>query len=153
MMHKALIMTLLGLLLAPMQSFAHDEGHGPKLADVGLFGGIVAAVVDNAEASKGAKATLLYKAELVRSDAGTARVYLYSKTMKPLKLTEFGASAKGVVIVVGADGKDQTTPFTLTRKGRDYVGTAPKASQKPFNIDVRIPAQGKTLLVAFDNLD
>jgi hypothetical protein len=152
-MNKTLIITVLALLLAPLQGFAHDEGHGPKLADVGLFGGIVSAVLDKTEASKGAKAKLIFNAELVRSEDGTVRVYLYDQKMKFLSLKEFEKSAKAYVVVLDANDKDTKTPFPLELKGRSFIGNAPKPSKKPFNIDVHFKTKDKTLLVAFDNLD
>jgi hypothetical protein len=140
-------------LLMPFLAVAHDEGHGPKLTDAGKHGGIVAPVIDSKEAEQGAHAHLVYKAELVISDDGTARVYFYDKEMKPLEVeSKFGKTASGVVEVIKK--KDvKTTPFSLTLEDGVYVGMAPKATSKPFNIDVRVKEGERELLVGFDNLD
>ena len=133
------------------QVFAHDEGHGPKLTDAGKKGGIVSPVIRAADAKKGGKAELLYKAELVRSDDGV-KVYVYDKEMNAVDLSKFEAKAKGVV-----ESKKQKkwtqTPFDLVLEGDAFNGKAPAPAKKPFNIDVKLKMGGQELLAAFDNLD
>lgn len=133
-------------------SWAHDEGHGPKLADTGNYGGLVTAVVDNKGAGLGAKAPLIYKAELSRSEDRTVRVYLYDKSMKTLGLEAFDKSAQAVLIA-NKKGKEVTLPFELKLEGKVFIGKAPEAPAKPYNIDIRYKLKDKTLLSAFDNLD
>lgn len=143
------------VLLAAFSSalaFAHDEGHGPKLTDSAKNGGVLSPVIDAKEASKGAKAAVVYKAELVRAEDGTVRVYFYDKDMNALDLAKLDKSAKGV-IEFKKSKKWMKTPFKLTQEEGAYVGKAPKAPSKPFNIDVRVTESGKELLTAFDNLD
>jgi hypothetical protein len=137
--------------LAASAAFAHDEGHGPKLTDQGKQGGVVSPVIDAKDASKGSKATLIYKAELVRSDDGTVRVYLYDKDMNSLDLAKFG-TAKGVV-EFKKNKKWSKEEFTLAPSEGALVGKAPKVNTKPFNIDMRVKEGSKELLAAFDNLD
>lgn len=139
-------------VLFAAQAFAHDEGHGPKLSDTGKYGGLVTAVVQKAEASKGAKAALVHKSELVRSSDGTVRVYLYDQTMKPLDMKGF--SDKGsAVLIAKVKGKFKETSFPLEKKDGSFVGKMPKPEAKPYNIDVTVSEGGKELLSAFDNLD
>lgn len=143
---------LVGSLLMATLSFAHDEGHGPKLTDSPKQGGVVAPVIDAKEAKLGAKAALLYKAELVRLDDGTVRVYLYDQTMNPLSLEALNPTAQGVL----ETWKKKTAtrkPFELKKESDAFVGQAPKATAKPFNIDVTFQEKGRKLLAAFDNLD
>lgn len=142
----ALMMCVSGFALA------HDEGHGPKLSDSGKFGGLVSAVVLKAEAKKGAKATLVYKAELVRSVDGTARVYLYDTAMKQLDLKGFDAKGSAT-LAAKVKGKWIDTDFALDIKDNSFIGKMPKVAKKPYNIDVTIKQDGKELLSAFDNLD
>lgn len=145
-MMMALVMSVASFALA------HDEGHGPKLSDTGKFGGLVSAVVLKADAKKGAKAALVYKAELVRSTDGTARVYLYDTTMKQLDLKGFDTKGSALVITT-VKGKSKETKFALDLKDNSFIGKMPKVAKKPYNIDVTVKQDGKELLSAFDNLD
>ena len=143
---------LLPLVLAVSSVLAHDEGHGPKLTDMAKQGGVLAPVVEAKDHELGAKANVVYKAELVRSEDGTVRVYLYDKDMKALDLKGFDKKASGVVEVV-KKGKVSKTPFSLELKGGAFAGKPPKPSRKPFNIDVTLVEGKRKLLSAFDNLD
>ena len=133
-------------------AYAHDEGHGPKLADTGKFGGLVSAVVLKSEAKLGTKATLLQKSELVRSVDGTVRVYIYDTAMKPADLKSFDPKGSALLIT-STKKKFKETSFPLELKDGAFVGTMPKPASKPYNIDVTIKNEGKELLSAFDNLD
>lgn len=142
---------LLSVLLGAF-ALAHDEGHGPKLTDVGKYGGVVSPVIDAKETNLGAKANLVYKAELVRMEDTGVKLYLYDKEMKPLDPTRFTNTAKAVVEVMKKK-KATKTPFELTLTDGAFLGTYPKPSSRPFNIDVTVKEGAKELLVAFDNLD
>ena len=131
---------------------AHDEGHGPKLADTGNFGGIITAVVEAKDASKGAAAPLVYKAELTRSEDKTVRIYVYGLDMKALPATQLGPKAEAKIITM-VGGKESVTPFSLTLENNAYVGKMPAPAGKPYNIDVTFKSGNKDLLAAFDNLD
>jgi len=63
------------LLALCLNAVAHDEGHGPKLKDVGRRGGRVTSVVLAKDAGKGASAELVYKGEIVRSKDGAVKIY------------------------------------------------------------------------------
>lgn len=133
-------------------AYAHDEGHGPKLADTGKYGGLVSAVVLKADAKKGASAALVHKAELVRSADGTTRVYLYDTAMKPLEIKGFDAKGSAS-LGAKVKGKWKDSEFPLELKDGSFVGKMPKPEGKPYNIDVTLKQDGKELLSAFDNLD
>lgn len=141
----------LPLVLAAV-AFAHDEGHGPKLTDQPKMGGVVTAVVEAKDAAKGPEAPLVYKAELVRSEDGKARVYLYDKDMTALDLSTFDKKAKGVVETIKKK-KVSKVSFELALLDGAFVGRPPKPAKKPFNIDVTLQEGKRKLLAAFDNLD
>lgn len=148
-------MRYLGVLLAAslsLPAFAHDEGHGPKIVDAGKMGGVVTAVVLAADAKLGAKAPLVYKAELTRADDGTVRVYFYDKDMKPLDIASLPKTAKAS-LEAKKRKKWTSSPFALTKVDNGYEGKAPKPASKPFNIDVTITEGKRELLAAFDGLD
>ncbi len=141
-----------GALTISMNAFAHDEGHGPKITDSGKYGGLVGPVVDAKDAKKGTKAALVYKAEMVKGSDDTIRVYLYDESMKPLDLAQVEKTATGV-LGAKVKGKYQTLKFELKQEGNSYVGKAPKAPAKPFNLDFQFKEKSRELLTAFDNLD
>lgn len=135
-----------------LAAYAHDEGHGPKLADSGKYGGLVTGVVAKSDASKKGKAELIHKAELVRASDGMVRVYLYDKSMKALDVKGF--DAKGTAEIGSkVKGKWKATPFALELKDGAFVGNMPKPESKPYSIDVTLTENGKALLSAFENLD
>ncbi len=142
----ALVLSLSGL------TYAHDEGHGPKLADAGKYGGIVSGIVLEVDAKKGAEAALVHKAELVRSTDGTVRMYLYNAKMEPLNLKDFQPKATAT-LAAKVKGKWKDVGFPLELKDNSFTGKMPKPHGKPFNIDVVLTENGKKLLTAFDNLD
>ncbi|MCC7404497.1 MAG: hypothetical protein IT288_08890 [Bdellovibrionales bacterium] len=135
-----------------LTALAHDEGHGPKVADTGKYGGLVSAVVLKADAKKGASAALVHKAELVRGADGLVQIYLYDDKMKPLDVSAFEAKGSAVM-AAKVKGKWKDTEFPLELKQKAFEGKLPKIESKPFNIDVTLKAGGKELLSAFDDLD
>lgn len=140
------------LMMTPFLANSHDGGHGPKLTDVGFFGGIVTAVVKKSEQSLGAKASLVYKAELVRSNDGQVRIYIYDSKMKLLKLDDFTHKAEAVLISFD-NGKENLSEFSLKIKKKNFIGQLPKAKSKPYNVDVIFEQKGVKYLAAFDHLD
>ncbi len=151
-MKKSKILLLAACLAWTSPLLAHDEGHGPKLTDTGNYGGVLTAVVESKDASKGAKAPLVYKAELTRSEDGTVRVYVYDQKMKPLPADTLDKTASANVIS-SKGGKIVSTPFSLNLDGASYIGKAPAPASKPFSIDVTFKSKTQELLAAFDNLD
>jgi hypothetical protein len=145
------ILTVL-LLALSLSVFAHDEGHGPKLKDVGKKGGRVTSVVLSKDASKGAAADLVYKGEIVRSKDGKVKIYFYDKDMNPLKLDSFAKTAKATLIS-GKSGKETEKVFDLAFARDHFEGMIPKPIPRRYNIDVRVGEGDKELLAAFDNLD
>jgi len=148
-MKKRTLMILAVLLLAGVVH-AHDEGHGPKLTDTGIYGGITSAVVDDKDVDKGAHAPLVYKAELVRSEDGTIRLYLYDTKMKAIPLDGFDKKAEAV-LALPKTGAAQN--FEMNLDGNAFVGKMPKTSKRPYNIDIKLKTKDRQLLTAFDNLD
>lgn len=140
------------LLLSASPAFAHDGGHGPKLSDTAKQGGVVAPVIEAKDHALGAKAAVVYKAELVRAEDGAVSVHLYSQDMAPLDLKGFEAKAQGIVEIVRKN-KVSKTPFSLILKDGVFTGKPPKPSRKPFNIDVTYTQGKRKLLSAFDDLD
>ena len=140
---------IVSAILFGLVAYAHDEGHGPKLTDPAKQGGLVAPVVDAKDAKLGEKAALVHKAELVRSEDGGVKLYLYDTQMNPLKLTSVEKSASAVM----HKKNTKKLPFTLKLEGDAFVGQVPKAAKKPFNIDITVKEGDRKLLVAFDNLD
>lgn len=140
------------MICVSVTTFAHDEGHGPKISDGGKYGGLVSAVVMKSDASMGARAALVYKAELVRSADGNLRVYLYDHDMKPIDMTTFESKATAV-LAAKIKGKWTDTKFGLEFKDNFFIGKMPKIQKKPYNIDITIKQKGKELITAFDNLD
>ncbi|MBI4405141.1 MAG: hypothetical protein HY537_13345, partial [Deltaproteobacteria bacterium] len=132
---KALFILL--SVLSGALACAHDEGHGPKLTDVGKYGGVVSPVVATKEASLGTKAKLVYKAELVRTEDAGVKLYLYDKDMNQLDVSRFTKSAKGVVEIIKKK-KTTKTPFELSLVDGAFTGSYPKPSSRPFNIDVTV---------------
>lgn len=151
-MTKLKSIALVGLLALSVPALAHDGGHGPKLADTGQYGGLVTAVVDKKDAGLGAKAPLVHKAELARSEDGTVRVYLHDKDMKALPAGSVDPTATALVIAM-KDGKEVVMPFELKLEGNAFVGKLPAIPARPYNIDVTYKAKDRELLSAFDNLD
>ncbi len=140
------------LLLSAGPVIAHDGGHGPKLTEAAKNGGIIAPVIKASDLKAGSKATVLYKAELVRNEDGGVVVYLFDSEMKPLSLANFQKTVKAD-LEYKKKGKWTKLPFELALEGETFKGKAPTAPQKPFNIDIHLNDGKDALLVAFDRLD
>lgn len=145
------ILVLFTLLFA-VPVFAHDEGHGPKLTDSPKQGGMISPVIDAKEIAKGEKATLVYKAELVRTADGKVRIFLYDQKLQPLNPPGFDKTAKAVLLVE-KKGQISESPFPLALTGSVFEGAMPQPERKPYNIDVRFKEGARELFAAFDNLD
>lgn len=143
---------LIVLLALSLNAFAHDEGHGPKLTDSPKQGGLISSVVLAKDAGLGTKAPMKHKAEIVRSQDGTVRVYFYDQAMNQLKAGILADKASGNLIS-GKRGKITEQKFELVWKNDHFEGKSPKPTRKPYNIDVKVMEGATELLVAFDNLD
>ncbi len=146
---KTLILTL-GLLLG-VNSFAH-EGHGDPLpASASKYGGTPGLVVDGDKMEKKVEPNPgLYKAELMRSQDGTVRLYLFDSDMKKLKAEDFSAQAQGVVDNTKAGKKEN---FSLKAQKGIFIGKMPKQKKHPYNIYVSFTKGTQKLFAAFDGLD
>ena len=145
---------ILGLVLCMSTAvFAHDEGHGPLLTDSPEHGGIVAPAIQASHAKLGRKAQLVYKGELLRSEDGTVRVYVYNTKMESFSLAKFSKKGKAILEVKSKKGWEKKE-FLLTLSEDSFIGILPKGPiRKPYNIDVFLTEKGQSLLIAFDNLD
>lgn len=152
---KAILLSALILLTGTI--FAHDEGHGPKLTDTPKQGGKLAPVIAASDSSKGPKASLIYKAELVRGDDDTVRVFLYDKEMNSLAapaLAKFAAAAAASVEHVKKGKIVKMSRFNLELKEGIFVGKLTERPQtQTFNVDVKMKEGDKELLAAFDGLE
>jgi hypothetical protein len=152
---------LAAAMMIGASALAHDEGHGPKQSVVGNKGGVVAAVVAKSEASKGPKATLVYRAELIRLPDNGVQIFLYKEKLDDkgrldsLDLSSFQKNATAALLtpIKGKKGKMKETSFSLELKDGSFVGKMPKPEGKPYNIDVTLKDASQELLSAFDNLD
>lgn len=138
-----------GLLLG-LNALAH-EGHGEMPTEAAKYGGQLSNVVDDLKMEKKAKHNPpLYKAELVRSEDGTLRVYLYDTGMKQIGTGDFGPEAEGTV----DNPKEKTkAKISLKSSGDHYLGKMPKQKKRPFNVYVRFSRGNQKLFAGFDNLD
>ena len=143
---------ILALCLLTQISYAHDDGHGPKLGDQPKFGGKVTAAINKKEVKKGRDATMLYKGELTKTGQNMVRIYLYNKKMKPLKLENVGDAYAEVIYKDRETRKWTKKKFDLEKKNGSFEGKIPGNPRRPFNIDVTIKHDEKNLFMAFDNL-
>lgn len=142
--------TVLALLLLSFSSFSH-EGHGEMPVEPAKYGGILGNVVSEAKMQTKIKHNpSLMKAEIVRSEDGTVRIYLYDLKMVQSKLDGISKEAKGVVESIKGKTKDT---FTLQAHGDHFMGIVPKQKKKPFNIYLTFSKGAEKLFVGFDNLD
>ncbi len=145
---------ILGLVLVlSTLAIAHDEGHGPLITDSAKHGGVVAPAIQASHAKLGRHAPLIYKGELLRSEEGGVRVYLYTPNMQAFSLSKFEKKGKAILEFKTKKGWDKKE-FSLTFSGDSFIGVLPKCTlRKPYNIDVFLTEGKKTLLIAFDHLD
>lgn len=141
---------LLTLLISSFSSFSH-EGHGDMPTEPAKYGGILGNVVGEAKMlAKDKHNPTVMKAEIVRSEDGTVRIYLYDLKMVQSKLDGISKEAKGVVENTKAKTKDK---FVLQAHGDHFMGKVPKQKKKPFNIYITFSKGTEKLFVGFDNLD
>lgn len=142
---------MIGLtLLFSAFALAH-EGHGDMPTELSKFGGILGNVVSETKMQAKAKHNPpLMKAEIVRSEDGTVRLYLYDLKMNQVKLEGYSKEAKGTVENRRAKTKDQ---FSLMAHGDHFMGKIPKQKKRPFDIYVTFTKGTEKLFVGFDNLD
>lgn len=147
-------MKLLVLLFAlSLTVLAHDEGHGPKVKDAGLYGGILASVMPEAELKKNHHAKASFKAELIRAQDGKLSLYFHNIDMKPANLNEF-ADEVVVKMEVKKAGKYQYVgEFMLKKVSNHFTGQLPTVRTRPFNLDVFPVVNKQKLFVGFSNLD
>lgn len=144
------LITLLTLLLLSLSGFSH-EGHGEMPTEPAKYGGILGNVVSEVKMlAKDKHNPTVMKAEIVRSEDGTVRVYLYDLKMVQSKLEGISKEAKGIVENTKVKTKDT---FALQAHGDHFMGKIPKQKKKPFNIYITFSKGIEKLFVGFDNLD
>lgn len=141
---------ILAIMFFGLSVSAH-EGHGEMPTEASKYGGIVGNVVSQAKMQKKDKNNPpLMKAEIVRSDDGTVRLYVFDLKMQPLAGDGLSQTALGEVENVKARTKEK---FSLELQGNHYIGKMLKQKKKPFNIYVTFSKGADKFFVGFDNLD
>ena len=137
-------------LLLNATAFAH-EGHSDMPSELAKFGGSLENVVDYTKMQAKEKNNLpLMKAEFVRSEDGTVRLYLFDLKMKQLQVDSLSKEAEVTV----ENPKEKThAKFTMKPQGDHFIGKIPTQKKKPFNIYIYFIKDAKKFFVAFDNLD
>lgn len=140
------------IMILSLLSFAHEGGHG-EVAEGGKFGGVTAPVVMKDQAGHGSKAKTLYKAELVRSEDGTLRLYLFDEKMNLQPLTDFSEKIEAKLEVKKKGKFTYVGGFDFKKSGNHFIGKLPTVEYKPFNIDMFLSHKNQQLFVGFSNLD
>lgn len=142
--------TLIVGLLLNVIVYAH-EGHGDMPTELAKYGGILGNVVSETKMqAKEKNISPLMKAEIVRSEDDTVRLYIYDLKMIQIRADSLSKEAKGTVENNKSKTKDH---FTLQAHGDHFMGKIPKQKKKPFNIYISFSKGTEKLFVGFDNLD
>lgn len=137
-------------LFMSMNLLAH-EGHGEAPKDPSRFGGQLSNVVDATKVSKKEKNNPpIFKSELIRSEDGTLRLYIFDLKMKDTDLSSF--SSKIEANVENTKNKINLN-FELEKHGNHFMGKMPKVNKRPFNLYFKIKNKNQDLFVGYDNLD
>ena len=144
------ILTLVLTLFMSLSAIAH-EGHGEMPVEPAKYGGVLGNVVSEKKMKEKVKHNpALMKAEIVRSEDGMVRVYLYDLNMNAFKTESFSSEAKGTV----ENNRAKTNQnFTLKAHGDHYMGKMPKQKKKPYNVYLTFKKGSESYFVGFDNLD
>jgi hypothetical protein len=153
MKNKLFHLIIFLILLIPLTVFSHGN-HGPKLNDVGVFGGVVSNIVKY-DQRRNHHAKIIYKAELVRIKDKGIKVFIYDGKMKLLKSSELNTFSKKVdaYLISYKSGKRDREKFSLDLKGKIYQGIAPKNKTTPYAINIIFENKGVKYFTSFDNLD
>lgn len=143
---------VLVLTIISMSVMAHVGGHG-SVSEGGKFGGIMAPIVDKAEAGKGEKAKAIFKAELVRAASGKLSLYIFDEKMKVMDLASFGNEVEANVEVKKKGKFTYVGNFKFKKAGNHFEGQLPQVEYKPFNVDIFLTKGQQKLFVGFSNLD
>lgn len=143
---------VLVLTIISMSVMAHEGGHG-SVAEGGKFGGIMAPIVDKAEAGKGEKAKTLFKAELVRAASGKLSLYIFDEKMNVMDLASFGNEVEAKLEVKKKGKFTYVGTFKFKKASNHFEGQLPQVEYKPFNVDLFLSKGQQKLFVGFSNLD
>lgn len=139
-------------MIFSLSLFAHEGGHG-AVSEGGKFGGITAPVVDSSQEAAVSKGNPLYKAELVRTEAGKLSLYLFDTKMNLLDLAAFGPEVEAKLEVKKKGKFTYFGTFKFTKHGNHFMAQLPQVEYKPFNIDMYLMKDKQKLFVGFANLD
>lgn len=153
---QKLVILILSLFIVAPATFAHDEGHGPKMGkERPKYGGKLANMVEMKKDNGKTKldATPILKAELAKVGRNELRLFVYDNEMNPIELSAV-TEVKAFV-----ETKDRKTRkwkreanFDLTTSGRYLTGTIPGKPRRPFNVEVELMHAGKPLLAHFSHI-
>lgn len=137
------------MLILNFNLSAH-EGHGEAPKDPSRFGGQLSNVVDAKKVSSKTQNPPLFKSELIRSDDGTLRLYIFDLKMKSIDLSTFSPKMEGILENV----KNKINlSFQLEKHGDHFMGKMPKVTKRPFNLFFKVVNNKQELFVGYDNLD
>lgn len=142
------------MLSLSIPALSHEGGHGPKISDQPLEGGLrVVPVIDKKDDKAGTEAKLVYKSELVANSDGTLALYVYDANLKPISLDKFGKTAVVEIGPMRKTAKWKTEKFNLELKGKYFAGKVPMIKHKPYFMDITLSEGDRQLLTAYENLD
>lgn len=144
------VLIFITTLFISLSAFTHVGHEMPT--EPAKYGGVLGNVMEESKGHrhKGHDERPLLKAEVVRSEDGTIRLYVYDLKMNQLKADAFSKEARVTVDNRRAKTKDK---FTLKAAGDHFIGTMPKQRKKPFDLYITLNRSTEHLFVAFDNLD
>ncbi len=139
---------VLFLMIFSFKQFAH-EGHGEAPKDPSRFGGQLSNIVDSKKLTTKNNPSL-FKSELIRSEDGTVRFYIFDLKMKDLDLATFSQKIEAKI----ENHKNKINiNFELTKEGDHYTGKMPKINKRPFNLFFKLQKEKQELFAGYDNLD
>lgn len=142
---------ILGLFAVFSFHLVAHEGHGDVPTDPSKYGGQLGSIVDEVKVEKKIKDNPpLFKGELLRSENGSVRLYVFSNDMKPIDMASLADQASGKIV----NTKNKISlNFSLEKKADHYLGKLPKISKRPFDLFISLRKGPQKLFIGFDNLD
>ncbi len=147
MLRRSLV--VFGFIMSSV-TFAHDEGHGPKLNDAAKYGGKLAPIIAHSEISQGTKAKMIYKAEFTKNAENIVRIYIYDDKMQPKKDLKIISVSGKIYFKDKATNKMKDVTVDMKLENGEISTQLPKDIGKPFDLDVTIATTDQKLFAAFD---
>lgn len=91
-------------------------------------------------------------AEIIISDEGVIRLYIYDGNMKEIPLTEFSNFAN-VNLSFKKSKVRHAMNFSIKKESKYYKGDLPKVGKKPFTLEIELSKLKVKHKVLFKNLD